>query len=63
MGILNRFLNLWRRDRLQADIEAEIRKSVAEAAQFRPLRGVRPVVGPVILDRTAWKVRTFSGAA
>ncbi|MGO9938500.1 MAG: ADOP family duplicated permease [Terracidiphilus sp.] len=42
MGILNRFLNLWRRNRLQADIEEEIRSHLEMRSEDNQASGMSP---------------------
>ncbi len=42
MGMLNRFLNLWRRDRLQADIEEEIRSHLEMRTEDNQASGMSP---------------------
>jgi MacB-like periplasmic core domain len=42
MGMLNRFLNLWRRDRLQEDIEEEIRTHLEMRTEDNQASGMSP---------------------
>lgn len=42
MGILNRFLNLWRRDQLQSDIEEEIRSHLEMRTEDNQASGMSP---------------------
>ena len=42
MGMFNRFLNLWRRDRLQADIEEEIRSHLEMRTEDNTAFGMPP---------------------